>query len=258
MIAFRLRNYVWLLASLARAGYSFAPVRELFTDPAAPTIYLRHDVDRLVWRAVRMARAEHTAGIRSTYYFRCSAPGEFPEEAIRNVAELGHEIGLHYETVVQARGDLNSAKELFLSQLARLRQFGDVATVAAHGSPLSKWENGSIVDPSFLRTAQLLGDAALVPDGIPALYITDTGGNFGSALNRRDHTNAPQWDTPSNCSDLAANLRPSEKPYVILNCHPERWPASVPGMIQSALFDRMVNIAKRLVQPGRFMSTRRL
>ncbi|HQE53375.1 MAG TPA: hypothetical protein PLD74_13545, partial [Prolixibacteraceae bacterium] len=58
---------------------------------------LRHDVDARPQNSLRLARLEHTLGIRGTYYFRI--PHTFQPSIIQEIASLGHEIGYHYETM---------------------------------------------------------------------------------------------------------------------------------------------------------------
>lgn len=60
-------------------------------------VLLRHDVDARPDNALRMARLEHSLGIRGTYYFRM--PHTFDPPIIKEIAALGHEIGYHYETL---------------------------------------------------------------------------------------------------------------------------------------------------------------
>jgi hypothetical protein len=61
-------------------------------------IILRHDVDRLPQNALRLAQLEHDMGIHGTYYFRI-VPQSYNLEIMQKIAELGHEIGYHYEDV---------------------------------------------------------------------------------------------------------------------------------------------------------------
>jgi hypothetical protein len=60
-----------------------------------------------VWSVV-LARVEAALNIFSTYYFR-TVPSVFNERAIREIAELGHEIGYHYEDLDHADGNLERA-----------------------------------------------------------------------------------------------------------------------------------------------------
>ena len=53
---------------------------------------LRHDVDRKINNALRMAELEYDLGIRSSYYFRY--PYTFEPEIIMQTKALGHEVDI--------------------------------------------------------------------------------------------------------------------------------------------------------------------
>lgn len=68
----------------------------------AGDVLLRHDVDLSIERALAMARLEADESIYSTYCFLVSSPLYNPldnrcRERIREIADLGHEIGLHFD-----------------------------------------------------------------------------------------------------------------------------------------------------------------
>ena len=63
-------------------------------------VVLRHDIDRKLGNALRMAELEHELGIQSTYYFRF--PYTFKPDIIGKIKDLGHEIGYHYELLSKA------------------------------------------------------------------------------------------------------------------------------------------------------------
>jgi hypothetical protein len=65
---------------------------------AQKLIILRHDVDARPQNSLRLARLEHSLGIRGTYYFRM-VPQSYNEAVICEIHGLGHEIGYHYETM---------------------------------------------------------------------------------------------------------------------------------------------------------------
>jgi hypothetical protein len=70
--------------------------------PERPRAIVRHDVDVCPRAALRMAELEHRRGIRTTYHFLLDSPlyasGDPDTVAIvRNIAGLGHEIGLHFD-----------------------------------------------------------------------------------------------------------------------------------------------------------------
>ena len=115
---FTVKRYSQLLHSLLAQGFSFlsvsayirlipnfqSEIANLQSEiPKAPSslphafVILRHDVDARPQNSLRLARLEHTLGIRGTYYFRI--PHTFQPSIIQEIASLGHEIGYHYETL---------------------------------------------------------------------------------------------------------------------------------------------------------------
>ncbi len=98
-----------LLHKFTDAGYLFQSCREYNDSPAGRTVILRHDVDKLPGNSLTTAQIEKEAGIRGTYYFRIHS-GRFEEVAIKQVMQLGHEIGYHYEdmAIVSRRSKVKS------------------------------------------------------------------------------------------------------------------------------------------------------
>lgn len=250
-MAFRLDAYLHLLTRLRDHGYSLRPVRAYFESPALPAVYLKHDVDRLPGRAVAMARAEHALGAAATYYFRCTPAGAFSAAAIREIASLGHETGFHYECLVRARGDERAAAQRFERELAALRAIAPVVTVAAHGSPLSHTSNMGQSRGLDLARLGLLGEPGVHFDFERGVYVTDTGGIFGSADNVRDRVVGRNWPAPTPPEILALELTPERFPLVLLNTHPERWPRGHFGLVQATITDALANAAKRWVHGRR-------
>ena len=65
---------------------------------------------RMPERALVTAKIEHELGIKSTYYFRM-IKSVFKPQIIRQINEMGHEIGYHYETLSEANGNTKKAIE---------------------------------------------------------------------------------------------------------------------------------------------------
>jgi hypothetical protein len=95
--AFDLAHYRELLEAAQAGGYRFA---SFDAEPETGDILLRHDVDLSLEAALELARLEHAAGARATYFLMtesvfynlASAQGR---ETIRELRELGHAVGLH-------------------------------------------------------------------------------------------------------------------------------------------------------------------
>lgn len=93
--------YAELLSELKQRGYrDIARLEDLV--PENPVVFLRHDVDLDLDRALSIAEVEANAGMRATYYVLvstqvynvASAPAR---RALGRLAALGHAIGLHFD-----------------------------------------------------------------------------------------------------------------------------------------------------------------
>lgn len=257
-MAHPLSAYLALLDDLRAAGFHFHPIRDYFVARRAgdagatpggheiSSAYLRHDVDRLPQRAVAMAEAEAERGIRATYYFRCDARQGFPEPAMRRIASLGHETGFHYESLSRARGDRAAALALFERELAACRAIVPVSTVAPHGAPLAASSNMDFTASIDTDCAQLLGDATDM-DFTDMLYVTDTGGTFGSPHNLRDRPSGRCLTGPVPPARLAEWISGHAIARLTLSCHPERWPAGAIALAMASVRDLVGNGAKSLL-----------
>lgn len=247
-MAHPLSSYLSFLEGLLAADYSLHPIRVYFEEQfAEPFVFLRHDVDRFPERAVAMAIEESRLGVCSTYYFRCDRRCRFPESSVHRIRALGHEIGFHYESLSRGGGSVGRARELFARELGALREHSDVLTVAPHGAPLSAWSNMELTEELKLEELALLGDATGI-DFSDILYITDSGGTFGSRHNLRDRVDGRRLDVELGPSRLVSWMREMGERRAVLSCHPERWPRTAVGLTQAWLFDLAANGLKSLVR----------
>lgn len=245
-MAHRLSVYHKLLEELLAAGYRLHPIRDYFrSPPEPPVVYLRHDVDRIPSRAVDMAKLEAALGVCSTYYFRCDRRMCFPERVMREIAGLGHEIGFHYESLSRIRGDRAAALALFERELAACRAIAPVSTVSPHGAPLAASSNMEFTASIDADCSSLLGDATKM-DFTEMLYVTDTGGTFGSPYNLRDRPEGRCLTKPVPPPCLTEWVVALGTNSLTLSCHPERWPLCMPGLMQAQCFDAAANAAKTL------------
>jgi hypothetical protein len=151
-----------------------------------PLVLLRHDVDRLPLNSLRFAQIQHERGIRGTYYFRM-VPQSFDEAIIRQIAELGHEIGYHYETMDTSRGDVERAWDEFRRNLERLRRIVPIDTICMHGSPLSRHDNRTLWQHYDYRSLDIIAEPYLDLDFTRIAYYTDTGRRWdGERVSVRD------------------------------------------------------------------------
>lgn len=249
-MSFRLLSYADIIHDIKNSGRRLLPVREFFVHGndqlAADICLLRHDVDRLGFRAKAMARLEQSMGIRSTYYFRCKRNGHFNVDDIIAISSMGHEVGYHYECLSAQRGIISNALKEFEKNLVRLRKHVVCDTVSMHGAPLSRYDNGRLLLGQDLKQFGLLADASLSFSDIPVHYFTDTGGNWSANnnINFRDYVGSftTQLPPPGNTGFVEA-LRASPH-LAYISTHPERWAASSLGYMQAKMTDVAVGALK--------------
>ncbi|MBW1893186.1 MAG: hypothetical protein JRI91_05770 [Deltaproteobacteria bacterium] len=136
---------------------------------------IRHDVDGNINNALSMAKIDADYGIRATYYFRTKPFFLYRPDIMTKVAELGHEIGYHYEMLSDAMGNFIKARKMFKENLEKLRNIAPVKTVCMHGRPFSKYDNIDFWKRYSLEEFDLVGEPYLTIDYTDKYYFSDTG-----------------------------------------------------------------------------------
>jgi hypothetical protein len=249
---FTVEAYADLLDAIDEGGYAFLTVAEYLASDDLPErfVVLRHDVDRMPARALRMARIEADQGARSSFYYRTST---FEVDRVRRVRALGHEVGYHYEDYVRTNGDLSAAHDRFGQNLERFRSDvpGPIRTVCMHGNPLSPYDNRAMwTDPDAPGFADydLLGEAYLSLDFVDVDYFSDTGRTWrDGVLKIKDHTmgEGEKAVAADTTADLAALFRDGEVDRACVLAHPERWADSFGELLFARSTDGAVNAVKR-------------
>lgn len=225
---FSIAVYERLLAEIARTGRRVLPLREYFVQrQVAPDFFiLRHDVDRRPSNALKMARLENSFGIHSTYYFRINRR-VFQSDIIREIDELGHEVGYHYEVLDKAHGRVSLAERIFIDELNRLRALTKVSTACMHGNPLSPLDNRDFWKHYALSQFGLVGEAYISIKEKGLFYVTDTGRGWNrGGFNLRDTFPGGGVSLMPSFSDtwqLIQTIREGEVKKIYLQVHPNRW-----------------------------------
>ena len=86
----------------------------------------RHDIDFSPHRALAMARLEAKMGLKANYFVQLSSPFYNPFEAqisdcLKQIADLGHSIGVHFEPSSTSPGDRLSFEARILGSLLGIR-----------------------------------------------------------------------------------------------------------------------------------------
>jgi peptidoglycan/xylan/chitin deacetylase (PgdA/CDA1 family) len=228
-------------------NYSTITVLDYFEKPHPEKfIIMRHDIDRFPGNALNTAHIEYDLGIKATYYFRANK-GKFHTQIIKQINELGHEIGYHYEVLSETKGDHKKAIELFRSNLENLRQICDVKTICMHGRPLSNFDNRDLWKIYDYRDYGIVGEAYLSV-GDELHYFSDTGRCWGLKDNLRDYIpgNAQQIDIEST-SELINIIESKKLDNLYILTHPERWSSNIFSWSAYYSIDRAVNIGKNFL-----------
>ncbi|UGV40613.1 polysaccharide deacetylase family protein [Methanococcoides orientis] len=209
-------------------------------------VLMRHDVDRMPGKALETAQIEHELGIKATYYFR-STKSVFKPEIMKQIQNMGHEVGYHYETLSEANGDPEKGIELFQSHLNDFKKIANVRTICMHGSPLSKYDNRDLWDVYDFEDFGILGEAYLSA-GEDLNYFTDSGRTwcFGSSMRdyipgKTEHLSADTTD------DLIELIEKNEYNNFYILAHPERWSSTVAGWGLYYSMDILFNLGKKFL-----------
>ena len=214
-------------------------------------VILRHDVDKMPENSLEMAKIENNLGIRSTYYFR-STKNVFRPDIMKQIYNLGHEIGYHYEDLVKAKGNTVKAIEIFEKELSNFRSICDIKTICMHGNSLSKWDNRDLWKSYSFQDFGIVGEAYVSIDFKKVLYLSDSGGLWNNSTIRikdtiaQDSLKLPvQLNNTDNIIDIFRNNTSSIKQIYLL-VHPDRWNDSMDKWLFEYITKKFRNSAKVL------------
>ncbi len=164
------------MIALQQKNYSFITFEEWCHNKSysGKYIILRHDVDEMAKNALKMAQLENQLGIRATYSFRIVKQSNKPD-IIKQIVELGHEIGYHYEDLAFAKGDYKIAIQTFRTNLQYFRSFYNVKTISMHGSSTSEYDNKDLWNVYDFKQENIIGEPYFSIDYNKVFYLTDTG-----------------------------------------------------------------------------------
>lgn len=251
-IDFTIRTYRKFLSSIAEKGYDFQTVEQYAAQPKAKAIILRHDVDRLPKSALAVALIEHELGIHGTYYFRMIL-ASYNKAIIRQIADLGHEIGYHYEDLAAAGGQIDKAYDLFCRNLEAFRKLYPVKTICMHGSPLSRWDSRDIWHQYDYRKLGIICEPYFDIDFSKVMYLTDTGRRWnGEKVSIRDKTSASderyQKLKLRTTFDIIFAAQNGKLPdQIMITIHPQRWTNNPVLWARELLLQNIKNAVKQFM-----------
>ena len=211
---FTFNIYIDFIKRLIREKYQFQKFSEFVVIPFDNVFFLRNDIDLKKNQALFFAKLEKDLDVKATYYFRI-VKTIFDPKIIKQVSNMGHEIGYHYEDVdlvlrrqrtkdipkknlnfsvqksglnlpgfkksVNEMGEIveewliDLAYESFCKNLEKFREIYSVKTICMHGSPLSPFDNKIIWEKYDYRKLGIIGEPYFDIDFNEVFYLTDTG-----------------------------------------------------------------------------------
>lgn len=249
ILDFTLQKYEQLCKAMISSKYKIMTVKEYLLNPdqKGNIIILRHDVDRFPHYAYRIALIEHKFKINSTFYFR-KIPGTFNPNIIQKIADLGNEIGYHYEVLAKSKGNMKKAIKLFKKELDEFNKIIKIKTISMHGSPLSQWNNSDLWKEYNFKKFGLLGDAFLSIDYNKVRYFSDTGRTWNSQkFNIRDKINSATNFEIETTDELIKIIKEQKLKRIALNIHPHRWTKNKIEYLSIYILDIIFNLIKFLI-----------
>lgn len=240
------------LSNAVAKNYSTITMAEYLRSEKLPEKFalIRHDVDRMPENSLKTAHVESELGIKATYYFRASK-NVFNCEVIKEISELGHEVGYHYEVLSEAGGNYKKAIALFEKHLNEFRCVCDVKTICMHGCPLSKYDNRDLWKTQSFGGFGILGEAYLSVD--PNLnYFSDTGRCWNSRNRIRDFIPGNSESFSAKKTDELIELVQNKTlPNFYILIHPERWASTFFEWGLYYSMDFVVNLVKACLMKAR-------
>ena len=250
---FTIKKYRELILALKDAGYEFVTYVEYAEGHRADKlVVMRHDVDRQVERARRLAEVESEMRVGASYYFREKFIDDDSDE-IRYIESLGHEVGYHYEELVSEKGDADKAYARFVRNVKKMRQVADVRTITMHGSPMSRFDSKDMWRVYDYKKLGLIGESQIDVDWSEMFYLTDTGRSW-NGVNRRDKVadfklvwEAKGW-VYKTTDDVIEVLKEGSFPTcVMITTHPQRWTDNVWEWMRELVMQSIKNFVKRVL-----------
>lgn len=247
---FTLQMYELVCSEAKEQGYVPITVEDCCSgkaDPDKKNIIFRHDVDRKPKTALRMATLEYKMDIRATFYFRY-LPDVFDPAIVRQIQDMHHEIGYHYEVLDKADGDLKKAIGLFEQELARMREIANVRTACMHGNPLKPWSNRDLWKTHDYRKFGIVGEPYLLIDYSKYLYLSDTGRTWSGNYSVKDIVDAPSRVEIRHTDDIIGIMKSGRYPDICLLVHPNRWSDDPVEWMNELVWQNCKNVGKAFLK----------
>ncbi|HPV56579.1 MAG TPA: hypothetical protein PKW61_05575 [Tenuifilaceae bacterium] len=267
---FSLIVFAKLIEKSLTKGFSFFTVadfaeKKIYSSSiTTKSVLLRHDVDLKPQNSLATAIIENKLGIRGSYYFRM-VPESYNVDIIKQIADLGHEVGYHYETMdtVNEKFRINNLKfkneeerideayKLFCENLEEFRRIYPVKTICMHGSPKSAFDNRDIWKKYDYKQLGIIGEPYFDVDFDKFFYLTDTGRCWnGYKYSVRDKmAQQEHWIKQGlvfkTTNDIIKAIKADRLPLqTMITLHPQRWTNNYFEWSKELVAQRVKNIVK--------------
>jgi hypothetical protein len=139
-----------------------------------PIILLRHDIDFSTEQGLKMAKIEADLGIKSTFFLLFSSPfynllDDDNIHIVRQIRELGHEIGLHYDVSIIEKGNKRDPLSLLNAQASILGELSgcNISSIAMHNPSISgndifrNTDYMNVYDDKFVKNMAYFSDSCM-------------------------------------------------------------------------------------------------
>ena len=250
---FTIDIYQKLLVSFKDKGYALIAFEDYLLKDNLPHQYviLRHDIDKQASQAIAVAKIEKEIKARASYYFRVVPESNQPD-IMKQIVDMGFELGYHYEDMSLCHGDIDKAKTHFEHWLAHFREFYPVRTICMHGAPQSKWDSRALWDKYNYKDMGIIGEPYFDVDFNSIFYLTDTGRRWdGYKVSVRDKIPVHQerwtangWVFHSTKDIINAAISGVLPDKTMMTTHPQRWHNDLLPWTYEYGRQRLVNILK--------------
>jgi hypothetical protein len=203
-------------------------------------------------------------------------PESYDIGIIKEIVELGHEVGYHYETMDTVKESfefrvsslkegnddgvgcneelIDAAYQQFCENLEEFRQVADVKTICMHGSPRSKYDNRDIWTKYNYKELGIIGEPYFDIDFDNFFYLTDTGRRWdGYRVSVRDKMlQQERWTseglTFKSTKDIIKAANEKRLPnQIMITVHPQRWSDSVFSWTTELVMQNLKNVVKSVI-----------
>lgn len=221
-------------------------------------IVLKHDIEKAVEKAYKLAEIEKKYGHRGSFYAHAYLlKSEKNIVLLKKMQEMGHEISYHYDVMDSNKGDIDKADIEFENNIRLFEKNGfRIKTVCQHGNPIVE-RIGYTSNRDFFRNSSIQRKYPNIADimvnykmkfNIEYRYYSDAGRKFqliydplNNDVKKSDDKNIQYENLDEMLEKLADKA--------IISTHPHRWTKSkFEYIVRERLFKLIKAVAKIMMR----------